>query len=558
MNSKSDSVQARRASASKSTRSGLDGSVFSSLFFTLTACFFISLSFAWSPPQFDEVFLIFFSAREYYENPSKLRVDSFAAGQVGWEQGRFVSPLLHILSSALAPLAVLLSETLHLNILIAYGFVSILATMLLGGATWLLFLLLLPRRLPANLANLSLTIGGLSLAFGLISNAAYSSVRMQPGAYTVALVISVLLLCLVAYSARIAASGRSIISLSLAALSGLGLGSTYEMTQLFGPIAVGVFFISLWSALSDGGNRSIPDAVSRGLKSGPLYAFLFAFSVPFFLIRLRGISVCEIQGCYAPSNVNPGGFDVELAIDRAISGTQAAQVLWAMAGDGTQFLLPTSALVLAFFLIFVSLTLGPQFSRARREEIGSTSDIAVIRRFALMVISLGVLSIAVFGSGIALSQAYQESALPLGRSSIDSIVHAFAWSFIGMGLGALTITWRQQGVRSRLLHSGLVLLLSTAGTLTFLTNSETTRAIQSYPGVFLQERFASELNSPNLEQVGDAERCNLVSLKLNSYPEWRGHDGLLVLGLNRNMESKYGIPFCSLSEEKLFENYPEG
>jgi hypothetical protein len=54
---------------------------------------------------------------------------------------------------------------------------------------------------------------------------------------------------------------------------------------------------------------------------------------------------------------------------------------------------------------------------------------------------------------------------------------------------------------------------------------------------------------------GDSERCLHIKTKLRLYPSWYGADLYTFFGLNLTMQNRYNIPFCSIPDDVLFENY---
>jgi hypothetical protein len=150
--------------------------------------------------------------------------------------------------------------------------------------------------------------------------------------------------------------------------------------------------------------------------------------------------------------------------------------------------------------------------------------------------------------------------LAIGESYTDTLPNAVFHSLMYSGLGIVFLgqvkSFSRRAVAPALI--GLALSASLLATASFIVNSAATQNLHNSPEFAIQTRFALELGSPNLTAEGDDIRCELVKFKLATLPEWEGHDRFLVNGLNKKFLSDTSLPFCSVDESVLFENYEPG
>lgn len=519
-----------------------------------TALFFISTLFGlalWKTPLlFDEVFGVFFISQNLALNPENIWTTALGASAQGWSQGRFISPVLHLFGNFGFALNFWTSELFNLDPLTSYG----LWRAILIGATTVLLRIYIFSLLNGTLSRRALlSISALAAYLVpslLISNRLFSSPRSAPWAYTGALIILLALLICMAklakkdYSQR-GSQGHVILGLSIL---GFLFGTTYELTQLMAPVAILTFIL-------------VRDSNRPGLLRYPVLdkkdkahisAFLIFYLAPFLIIRIDSYFKC-LKGCYAPANIKLDSFSPERAINRFISANPVTA--------GTQGFLENfgQERFSEFFFssVFIGILIFPILWVLFRDiQKTANNNQRLLQKTSINLVFLGLTIMLLVSVGMAFSQEVQSNPLPMGASTRDTLYQAFGLAIFC--LGALTAIILL-AFKKKWVVSGVAIILAagfslSAGT-SFTLNSELSKTGMSADGKYILERFAVESTSINLSEAGDQIRCELVRLKLRDFPEWEGHDRLLMAGLNERMVHRFGVKFCSLSEEELFINY---
>jgi hypothetical protein len=97
-------------------------------------------------------------------------------------------------------------------------------------------------------------------------------------------------------------------------------------------------------------------------------------------------------------------------------------------------------------------------------------------------------------------------------------------------------------------------LLSVVLTTIFSLNSNVTRYLQLNSNSFYPEASRALLYFDG-DPSGDVQRCQLVIDKLVSKPSWLGSDQTMLIGLNQRSIWAHGLPFCSIDQNILFDEY---
>jgi hypothetical protein len=209
------------------------------------------------------------------------------------------------------------------------------------------------------------------------------------------------------------------------------------------------------------------------------------------------------------------------------------------------------ALVLSFALLYVLVT--------RLSQHVDSNVFRVLLPFLLQLICFGLLMMFAVSVGFQSSQEVQGRPLSLGSSARDSLYMSLGFAFVLAPILLLLafflsqLNWRHR----RVSFATIALVFSIMAASTSVTNSHATNSFSSSGSYFVLERFSREILYPDLSEAGDPARCADVRLKLGTYPEWLGHDALLVNGINASMKIRNNIAYCSISETVLFEDYPK-
>lgn len=334
--------------------------------------------------------------------------------------------------------------------------------------------------------------------------------------------------------------------------------TTYELTQTLAPVALFVANYYLWNLRKD--EVTSLNKIKSALLTKFNLVFLAFFSIPFLIIRIDSFAKCA-SGCYQAASLNPGGFSPGDFFSRTVSSIPTiAQVVgfgyetsWLESGFNLAALAGASTVSL-----IATLWLLNSFRKSDLPK-KETLDVSGLKILALT----GLAIILVISIGMALSVAVQTSQdkLSFGASSRDSLILSIGTdlllSYIFAVCGIKIISSKEIKSATRtLLSVFMVTALSANFALTFVSNSIVTRATQNSAGAFMQGAIATAVSHPDTTAQGDQSRCSLVKQKILNFPEWEGHDRLLVNGLNQNFQTKTGGNFCSISIEELFENYP--
>ena len=171
----------------------------------------------------------------------------------------------------------------------------------------------------------------------------------------------------------------------------------------------------------------------------------------------------------------------------------------------------------------------------------------------------GFILICIFSFAESLSKDSSIRMITLGQSNKMSLIYNFGIALIMLStliLLANLIKSRFSKVIEKFIISLFALSISIILSLNFIGNLLTSRATLSKSNpFFLQTQFADAIAYPNFTMNGDSERCRQIRTKLELYPSWYGADLYTIFGLNLTMQNRYNLPFCSLADDVLFENY---
>lgn len=504
----------------------------------------------------DEVFVVFALGPELYQTPSKIFSWAIQSSTAGWQDGRFISPLTHILSNLGVMLTYGTSEIFHIDPLVAY---SMWRTFFLAVITSLGVLLIwrtLPSDLETNKTRFVLFVVSITVPASMCVNNSWAAPRESIWSYS--LTFTLFLIYCVAMAAlgnwKRVSSKTSSYRILLMCLMGLLFSTTYELTQVLAPVGILSYLL---------GTLKKEDYIHfklRVIASKAIFieigTFLVFFLLPFLAIRISSYLKCQ-AGCYQTASINPGGFSFEQFVARFLSPITvfSAPLGFEDGNAGNQ----SKSLTLTF--IFISLIFFAAIITVliKYFQAKNTQNPRTINHSIWLVPLLLGFTINVFVSfGMAMSVAVQTEGLPIGKSSRDTLATDFGYALLLTSVVCIlagVIYLKKSTILTAVVTVLLSLLISLIGGFSYSSNLNSTLRDQTMGGNFLQYRLAAEVNVPDLTESGNERRCKLISQKIHEFPEWEGHDKSLNYGLNLIMLDKINRQFCDISPEELFMDY---
>lgn len=520
---------------------------------------FVSLSFFNTVLVADEVFVVFSFGPEFVANPWMILSGAVSSSLGGWATGRFISPLSHVLSNAGVFLNEVTANVLSIDQIHAYSLwrVIMLTAITLSTMT-LVHTLLVGSQVKPRVVYLVMALASVVIPSGFVTNNEFSAIRAftwSYGIFTLVAIWLIIALITLAFKQADATRPRKHFGF-LVAIVALLFATTYELTQALGPVALLVANFFLW-------NQEVKEKRKlKKLKSILVSKFnlLFVafFSIPFLVIRIDSLIKCA-SGCYQTASLNPTGFSLGNSLNRAVSALPPLsqtvglqyQEDWILSGTN----LAAALGAIAVCLFAISSLLG---------RLPATEDFDVGQSEAQKLLILGLTGlgiISVISIGMALSVAVQQEGIAIGTSSRDSLIMSIGTSLVVCYIFSLIcvrlLSRNKLKSFARTIALGIIAtMLSLNFALTFVSNTIVTRAAQNGTGAFMQSALASAVSHPDTTPQGDEIRCALILQKIIRFPEWEGHDRMLVYGLNINFKKRVGVDFCSRSINELFEEYP--
>ena len=497
----------------------------------------------------DEVFVMFGIGQDFVEHPNTIWSSAFQASQTGWDTGRFTSPIVHLMSNFGVWVTSYSSDVFRINLVTAYS----IWRLILFVVTSLLFVkltgALLPVSFPTDLKHRIMGVAACCFPIFMIFNQSYSSGRMTIWSYSIIFILVLLMIIAMAeIGSRSATAGSKLRLMGfslLAGLVGLLAGSSYELTQVLSPIMLLAYISQRFLNNTHLNYKSSVLMNLRRLFTAPAIVFSFCAVLPILIIRLSSISKCT-SGCYQAADIKVGQFSFHAfwaRIQSAWTYFSANKAFESNASwsDLSRFVLPSIIFAILIFLALVSVLQTFALDESPLDGTKKVRGLPTLIWISLIGISVMIL-IAI---GMASSRA----------SNRDSLMMATGLALILVAIISCTLFLFQNKWARLISVLGSSLLVSILGFFMFAANLVTSDAITKGPGASIQAQFANSLVWPDFTEGSDTRRCNLVKLKLSDFKEWEGHDRILVYGLNQRMKSNYGIPYCSITAEILFENY---
>ena len=525
-----------------------------SLIFVLT--FVFSLSFFRSVLNGDEVFVLFSFGPELNQSPGKVFTWAINSSIAGWNTGRFVSPISHILSNAGVLLSFKTSQFLLVDVITANAIWRSLLTSVIGVVAMLILLRFIPKSAPLSEKVFQLSLFAVVFPIVMVTNTSWSATRMSIWSYHILLILTMVLLWTYLLISTFDKTHKSkfqtvLVTLVAPAFLGVAFATTYELSMALAPLAIFAFSSVKW--INSTGKSSMLVGITRNFGCRENVVFFLFFLLPFLVIRLHSFLYCRTNTCYSTAYLTTSGFSISNVFERAVSALPVISIPlglsegWSLANSPV--LIFGSALVgILFVLVFRSLA---------DKYYGSNLNPSLpnMKKWRLLVGLVGALMTLLIATGMSLSESIQQNQNNFSGlfSNRDTLVLNVAASY--MVFAILSVFASKVRVGFDLPRHGLYLFVFVAATLGFLSNTVVTKDSLVEPGKMLQVRFATELSQPDLTDLGDSRRCSLVKQKLIDYPEWREHDLILFSGLNLAMTQKTGVPFCSESIDSLFADY---
>lgn len=525
-----------------------------SLIFLLS--FIFSLSFFRSVLNGDEVFVLFSFGPELNQSPDKVFTWAINSSISGWNTGRFISPVSHMLSNAGVLLSFKTSQFLLIDVITANAIWRSLLTSVISVLAMLILLKFIPKSIPISEKIFQLSLFAVVFPIVMVTNSPWSAGRISIWSYHILLILTMILLWTYLLISTIDKTHKSkfekvLITLVAPAFLGVAFATTYELSMALAPLAIFAFSSVKWINTTSKSSMLIGITRNFGCRENVVFFLFFLF--PFLIVRLHTYLYCKNNTCYGPANLTTSGFSISNFFERAVSALPVISIPiglnkdWSLANSPA--LIFGSALVgILFVLVFKSFADKYYLSNF-------VSGLPNMTKWRLLVSLLGLLMTSLVAIGMSLSEVIQQNQDPLGAiiSNRDTLVLNVAVSYMVFAL--VSVFASKVRVGFDLLKHGLYLFVFVVATLGFLSNTVVTKDSLVEPGKMLQVRFATELSQPDLTNLGDSRRCSLVKQKLKDYPEWRNHDLILFSGLNLAMTQKAGVPFCSDSMDSLFADY---
>jgi hypothetical protein len=525
----------------------------------------MSFSSLYSPFVFDEVFIFFRLAPELAFGDISLWHSALEASTQGWNTGRWVPFTTHLLSSTGVLLTYKFSDLFNINIIYAYGLMRMTLNVLISITTLRVLEIIFKNNQFERFSNIFLKLLAIILPFSMSTNSPYASGRSFVWSYSIlfllSLVLALLLLTIGKYiilaKAKPQALRELFVLVAIAALS-IFQAISYEITQVMLIFSYILFIYLLrFSAPKVSYFRTQHDSILRVIKSRYSILYLSSALIALFVVRWHAYLICK-SGCYSATDLNPSYFKIENLANNFFGALPFYSIPvslnnipnWA---DFTSFklMIILITLLLTFYLanIMIRFALEPlEYTfNGRRLVISS-----------IFFISIGFTLVFLFSLANSINRD-SLGGIGLGKSGRISLMTNYGVALIYLGIIIFLINFIRSWF-SRKIQKSIILFLSFSLSLilslNFIGNLLTARmTLSSDNEYFLQSRFANSISYPDFSKRGDADRCNEIKALLDLYPSWYGADIYTIEGLYSTMNKVHGIPFCSTSIEKLFENY---
>lgn len=529
-----------------------------------------------SPFVADEVFVMLSISHEFSSAPTRIFSTAWSSFQSGLEQGRLVSPGLHVLSNAGVGLTDVLAQALSIDLYVSNG-------------VWrtLLFIALFAsfaryvRNLYPDTAS-RLLVKRLSLIVGpglFVANRPFTAGRLSIWSYILTAVLAVLLLIwlqslfrrIAKFSSRYDLAPlnrwqRGAILAFEVLLLGCAFGTTYELTRVLSLVAVFTAVRAL---------AIVPSGFNR-VSVLSLSAFtVTTFGVGVF-VQLFNSTACT-SGCYQPAHVQPEKFSVDVFLSRILSVVPPFDIregMYSSFGLSSNVAIWVLAIVCFLSVLGVwislgdsdmrdqggSLRLAPSVVKATLKPWAATTRrmVSLFRGGGFPAI-IGLTWMGSVASGMAVSRSFTELTDPwqrLGVGNRDTLVMHLGFSVVLVSVLHLIRSLPRTSFARTVSFVLIGVLLAAAVGMSQVSNLVTTSR-EWTPSALGFQRLLVQLSSFSTGEEDDEFRCQLLRRKITEYPEWRGHDAYIYGGLDIRYRETFGYAFCPQEIAEFFEEYPD-
>jgi hypothetical protein len=537
-------------------------------YYWLTVVFatLMSMTMFYSPLVSDENFILFTTGPEFAFGRLDLINHAYQASASGWAAGRWVPFTTHLLSDIGVLMTFKFSDVFNINIITAYGFMRIALNISICLTALKIFEIIFKNNDFEKFSDHFLKLLALILPMSLSTNALYSSGRSFIWSYTLSFQLSLIftLFLLLAARALVQSSSKpsvlkdSLIVFFIMSLSVLQI-ITYEITQI---MAFFSFFLFIYLLSFTGNSKSYfftqHQSFVKVLKSKYVILYLVSSVIPFIIIRWHAFLICKNE-CYSTTDINPEYFRLENFNNGVMGAFPFYTIPISLQNVPNWYEFNSFRFILLFLTLFLFIYFSQFLFKFVKEPVQTNTIRVRLNVLPYFIAGCGFVLICVFSFANSLSQDSSVRMITLGQSNKMSLMYNFGISLIFLGILVLLINLirsRFSKVNEKIVVSLIALPISIILSLNFVGNLLTTRASLSENNpYFLQTQFADAVAYPNLTMNGDSERCLQIKTKLRLYPSWYGADLYTIFGLNLTMQNRYNMPFCSIPDDVLFENY---
>ena len=537
-------------------------------YYWLTVVFatLISMTMFYSPLVSDENFILFATAPEFAFGRLDLINHAYQASAAGWAAGRWVPFTTHLLSNAGVLMTFKFSDVFNINIITAYGFMRIALNVAICLTTLKIFEIIFKNNSFEKFSYHFLKLLAIILPMSLSTNTIYGSGRSFIWSYTLSFQLSLILTLLLLLAARalVQSSSKptavkdSLIIFLIMFLSVLQI-ITYEITQI---MAFFSFFLFIYLLRFTASSKSYffnqYQSFANILRSKYVILYLVSAVIPFSIIRWHAFNICKNE-CYSTTNVNPEYFRLENFNNGVLGAFPFYTIPSSLRNVPNWFEFNSFRFILLFLTLCLFFCFSQFLFQFVKEPVQPTTIRARLTSAPYFIAGCGFVLICVFSFAESLSKDSSVRMIALGQSNKMSLMYNFGIALVLLSILILLINLirsRFSKVIEKFIVYLIALPISIILSLSFIGNLLTSIATLSENNpFFLQTQFADAIAFPNFTMNGDSERCLQIRTKLELYPSWYGADLYTIFGLNLTMQNRYKLPFCSIPDDVLFENY---
>jgi hypothetical protein len=519
------------------------------LFITSFLTAFFSISLSNSALMYDEVFVIFQIGPSFAHDPKQIFDLAIWSSITGWNSGRFISPVTHLICNLGLYLQVKTSELINIDLLTSYDLWRIILNIsILAVFLKIQFSILKKLKVSRTFLQIMMTLSAVTIPITLVSNSDYSAIRNFIWSYSViTLFILIHIYFIIELTFQTGRKRRKYFYLAWM-LIGISLATTYELSQVIFPVTIIIYVLI----------QKYSPFLNKQIKWKELFVYVISFTIPFIIIRWHGIQYCNKVGCYQSADIKINSIHAFDILDRVLTSINVIQVnhfgnlfvdLFRLNNKTTIILTVGMIYSIIFIKTMRHINFKEDTSLNWKSEMWRASGIALIPMLIIILTS--------FGMGTS-RETQEATGNWLGMSSKDSLINNISYGLIlatimSMLIYYLSTTKKYKSNQFAIIFIAIyVFIISGFG---FYVNQSVSTISSEQNGKYLLKLMAIEIQNVDRTTSGEARRCDLIKNKIKDYPEWLGHDLSLVDGLNRYMKNMNGISFCSEEVNVLFKDY---